>query len=85
LGQLMDDGVTIIDPATTWIDPRATIGVDTVIRPFVEISGPARIGAECRIGPFVRLTGAAQLADHTILEGFGTAAPGHAGCCGGNA
>lgn len=85
LNQLMDDGVTIIDPATTWIDPRATIGVDTVIRPFVEISGPAKIGAECRIGPFVHLTGAAHVADRTTLEGLGSAGPGRLGQCGGSA
>ncbi len=69
LEKLMAEGVTIVDPATAWIDARATIGVDTVIRPFVDISGPARIGRACRIGPFVQLTGEAQISDHSVVAG----------------
>ena len=38
-------GVTILDPATTRIDPRARIGVDTVLHPGVEIRGACVIGA----------------------------------------
>ena len=68
LARLMEDGVTIIDPATTWIDARAVIGRDTVIRPFVEISGPAQIGCECCIGPFIHLTGTARVPDYTMLS-----------------
>ena len=83
--QLMDNGVTIIDPTTTWIDPRATIGTDTVIRPFVEISGPAQIGAECRIGPFVHLTGAAKVPDGTTLVGLAPAGCERPGRVGGTA
>ena len=44
-------GVTIIDPATTYIDDEVTIGVDTVILPGTMITGKTRIGSECRIGP----------------------------------
>jgi bifunctional UDP-N-acetylglucosamine pyrophosphorylase/glucosamine-1-phosphate N-acetyltransferase len=69
LDKLMADGVTIVSPETTWIDARATIGVDTIIEPFVVISGPATIGRECRIGPFVHLTGAVRIPDHTVLTG----------------
>ena len=38
-------GVTILDPATTRIDPRARLGVDTVLHPGVEIRGACVIGA----------------------------------------
>lgn len=69
LEHLMDDGVTIVDPATTWIDARARIGRDTVIRPFVEISGPAEIGADCCIGPFVHLRDE-QVADGQVVAGL---------------
>ena len=69
LERLMDDGVTIVDPATTWIDPRATIGVDTVIQPHVVIDGPATIGCECRIGPFVHLTGGTPVPDRSLVGG----------------
>lgn len=67
LDRLMSDGVTIIDPATTWIDARATIGRDTVILPGVHIVGPARVGAGCRIGPLVVLGGTDVVTDHTVL------------------
>lgn len=44
-------GVTIIDPATTYIDEDVSIGADTVILPATMITGKTRIGSECRIGP----------------------------------
>ena len=56
---VMDMGVTIVDPQSTWIDARATIGQDTVIHPFSHI-GPAAIGRNCVIGPFARLSGGAR-------------------------
>ena len=51
----MLNGVTIEQPGTTWIDPRAVIGPDTVIRPHTVLDGPCRLGAGCVIGPFVHL------------------------------
>jgi bifunctional UDP-N-acetylglucosamine pyrophosphorylase / glucosamine-1-phosphate N-acetyltransferase len=50
---LMRGGVTIVDPATTFIDATVTIGQDTVVEPFSVIKGNTVIGAECRIGPHV--------------------------------
>src|SRR5579875_392299 len=44
-------GVTIIDPATTYIDAGVEIGSDTVILPGTLLSGSTRIGSFCRIGP----------------------------------
>ena len=44
---LMLAGVTLDDPATTYIDPDVEIGVDTVIHPGVSIEGRSRIGAGC--------------------------------------
>ena len=60
--QLMDNGVTIVDPDNTWIDARAKIGQDTIIEPFTYIHGEVTIGRDCRIGPF------AYLRNGTILE-----------------
>lgn len=59
--RLMDAGVTIVDPATTWIDARATIGQDTVIEPFCVVNGPARMGDGCRIGPHAVIGGEARI------------------------
>jgi bifunctional UDP-N-acetylglucosamine pyrophosphorylase/glucosamine-1-phosphate N-acetyltransferase len=63
LDRLMTDGVTVIDPATTWVDARATIGRDTVLYPFVHITGPVRIGCNCRVGPFAQLSGDVVVGD----------------------
>jgi bifunctional UDP-N-acetylglucosamine pyrophosphorylase/glucosamine-1-phosphate N-acetyltransferase len=58
----MTEGVTIVDPRTTFIDPRCTIGRDTVIFPFTFMTGVVRIGANCRVGP------CAHLRDGTVLD-----------------
>lgn len=44
-------GVTIVDPATTYIEPDVTLGRDTVVHPNTHLEGRTSIGAECRIGP----------------------------------
>src|SRR3954468_3154534 len=44
-------GVTIVDPATTWIDVDVTIGRDTVVHPGTQLLGATRIGGHCQIGP----------------------------------
>jgi bifunctional UDP-N-acetylglucosamine pyrophosphorylase/glucosamine-1-phosphate N-acetyltransferase len=59
---LMESGVTIVDPPNTWIDVRAQIGQDTVIEPFTYIHGQVKVGRNCRIGPF------AYLRDKTVIE-----------------
>ena len=50
-------GVTVIDPATTWIDVDVTVGRDTVIAPGTQLLGTTHIGARCKIGPDTTLTG----------------------------
>jgi bifunctional UDP-N-acetylglucosamine pyrophosphorylase / glucosamine-1-phosphate N-acetyltransferase len=49
--QIMRNGVTVVDPATTYVGPRVRVGADSVILPSCEIQGAVRIGKECRIGP----------------------------------
>ena len=44
-------GVTIIDPATTYIGAQVEIGRDTMILPGTMLSGSTRIGSSCQIGP----------------------------------
>ena len=51
LERLMYAGVSIIDPATTYIDAQVEIGPDSVILPATMITGKTRIGSFCRIGP----------------------------------
>lgn len=59
----MENRVTIVDPDNTWIDSRAVIGPETVVRPFTYIEGNARIGAGCVVGPFAYVTAGAVVAD----------------------
>ncbi len=47
---LMEAGVTIDNPATTYIEADVEIGVDTVVEPNTHIKGKTRIGTRCRIG-----------------------------------
>ena len=46
----MQNGVTMIDPATTYIDADVQIGNDTVIEPGVVLKGKTSIGSDCVIG-----------------------------------
>jgi bifunctional UDP-N-acetylglucosamine pyrophosphorylase/glucosamine-1-phosphate N-acetyltransferase len=68
--ELMDHGVTIVDPDTTWIDARAKIGLDTVVEPFTYIHGEVRIGSGCRVGPFAYLRSGTVLEDDVVLGVF---------------
>ncbi len=65
--ELMEHGVTIVDPANTWIDARAQIGQDTVIEPFTYIHGEVKIGHDCRIGPFAYLRHGTVLKNDVVL------------------
>ncbi|WP_319446828.1 MULTISPECIES: bifunctional UDP-N-acetylglucosamine diphosphorylase/glucosamine-1-phosphate N-acetyltransferase GlmU [unclassified Mycobacterium] len=49
-------GVTVVDPATTWIDVDVTIGRDTVVQPGTQLLGSTSIGAVCGVGPDTTLT-----------------------------
>ena len=56
LHALMNSGVTIVDPGTTFIDCDVEIGQDTIIHPNTYLEGSTTIGADCDIGPNVRFT-----------------------------
>lgn len=51
LNQLMLEGVTIVDPATTYVDADVEVGRDTVIEPNCVIQGATRIGERCHLKP----------------------------------
>ncbi|WP_084125620.1 bifunctional UDP-N-acetylglucosamine diphosphorylase/glucosamine-1-phosphate N-acetyltransferase GlmU [Demequina sp. NBRC 110054] len=52
----MRAGVTVTDPATTWIDADVTLGVDATILPGVQLHGDTIIGAGATVGPDSTLT-----------------------------
>ena len=67
LDNLMDAGVTIVDPATTYVDASVRVGQDTVLEPQTYLEGNTRIGRHCRIGPMTRLN-ECVVADDVRLE-----------------
>jgi len=67
--ELMAAGVTIVDPATTYIDTDAEIGADTVIHPGVVIEGHTKIGSACEIQGSVRIRDS-EIADRVTINNF---------------
>lgn len=59
----MRNGVSIVDPATTWVDVDVTIGADSEIGPGTQLEGRTSIGAGARVGPGCTLT------DTTVGDG----------------
>ncbi len=49
--RLLEAGVRISDPATTYVEPGVEIGAGTEIRPNTTVTGSSLIGARCTIGP----------------------------------
>src|SRR5687767_1945253 len=62
-------GVTILDPATTYIDETVTIGADTVIYPNVVIDVASEIGGDCVIGLGSHIR-ASRLGDGVIVKPY---------------
>src|SRR5688572_21842819 len=67
--ELMAAGVTIVDPATTYIDPDVEVGPDTVIHPGVSLEGQTRIGSACEIQAYVRIIDS-EIADRVTINNF---------------
>ena len=67
--ELMAAGVTIVDPATTYIEDDVQVGADTVIHPGVMLEGQTRIGAACEIHAHVRISNS-ELADRVTVNNF---------------
>jgi bifunctional UDP-N-acetylglucosamine pyrophosphorylase / glucosamine-1-phosphate N-acetyltransferase len=63
-------GVTIVDPATTYIEADVTIGRDTVIEPQSFLRGATTIGENARIGPLTTLIDATVGNGATILQSY---------------
>lgn len=70
LDELMTQGVTIIDPDTTYISPETTIGIDTIVYPNTYIEGKNKIAKNCKIGPMARLRGGCEVAEGCKIGNF---------------
>jgi bifunctional UDP-N-acetylglucosamine pyrophosphorylase/glucosamine-1-phosphate N-acetyltransferase len=66
----LSSGVTIVDPATTYIEEGVTIGQDAVILPFSVIEHDVVVGAHCEVGPFAHLRPGTVLDEHAEIGNF---------------
>lgn len=65
--RLMAEGVTMIDPSSTWVGPDAQVGRDTIIYPSTMIMGTTQIGEECIVGPNTRLMDT-RVGNHSVID-----------------
>lgn len=63
----MRNGVTIIDPITTYIGTDVEIGQDTVIYPGTMLKGKTVIGADCEIGPNSEIDNS-EIGEETVVR-----------------
>ncbi|WP_130442414.1 bifunctional UDP-N-acetylglucosamine diphosphorylase/glucosamine-1-phosphate N-acetyltransferase GlmU [Streptomyces sp. BK239] len=66
-------GVTVVDPATTWVDVAVTFGQDAVVQPGTQLLGSTHVGEGAEVGPNCRLrntsVGAGARVDNTVADG----------------
>jgi bifunctional UDP-N-acetylglucosamine pyrophosphorylase/glucosamine-1-phosphate N-acetyltransferase len=67
--ELMAAGVTIVDPATTWVHSDVVVGPDTVLQPGVYLEGQTSIGAGCEIHSGVRIVDS-TVGDGVVINNF---------------
>ena len=65
--ELMDSGVTILDPDSTFIDYDVEIGRDSTILPFTYLETGTKIGENCSIGPNCRLQNT-KIGDNVTMQ-----------------
>jgi len=68
----MREGVTIIDPTTTWIDATATLAKDVTLHPGSAILGLTTIASGAVIGPRTTLTNCVVKEGASVLESIAT-------------
>jgi bifunctional UDP-N-acetylglucosamine pyrophosphorylase/glucosamine-1-phosphate N-acetyltransferase len=69
----LDAGVTMVDPASVWIDAGVSLGKDTVLHPNVTLEGKTEIGKDCVLRSYSRLTDCrvgdrVEVLDHCVLR-----------------
>ncbi|MBM7091665.1 bifunctional UDP-N-acetylglucosamine diphosphorylase/glucosamine-1-phosphate N-acetyltransferase GlmU [Streptomyces sp. S12] len=66
----MLSGVTVVDPASTWVDVSVTFEQDVVVHPGTQLHGSTHLAEGCEVGPSTRLTdtrvGAGARVDNTV-------------------
>ena len=70
LGSWMGAGVTIVDPATTWIDTGVSLARDVEIGPGTQLEGRTTVAAGARVGPGSQLRDTAVGEGATVVQSF---------------
>jgi len=68
--RLLNAGVTIKDPATTYVANKVKIGRDAIIYPFVVIENDVIIGRNCKVGPFAHIRRGTVLKPNSVAGNF---------------
>ncbi len=70
---LMAAGVTIIDPAATYVQDTVTVGADTILYPQTFLIGATKIGSGCEIGPWSNISNCLIENNVTVKASFADA------------
>lgn len=68
LGAHMRAGVTVVDPASAWVDVQVTLEPDAVIEPNTQLRGATRVGSGARVGPNTTLTDTSVGEDAVVVN-----------------
>ena len=68
--RVMDEGVTLVDPQSAYLDSRVRIGEDTIVHPFSVMLGRVTVGRGCSVGPFAYLGDGATIDDGAVVGAF---------------
>ena len=66
--RLMEEGVTLVDPASTYVDVGVRVAPDTTLMPGVHLLGETVVGGSCEIGPNAILRNM-TVGDHCTIGG----------------
>jgi len=71
--ELMESGVTFVDPDATYVDPDVSIGPDTILYPMVHLQGRTKIASGCIVHAGSRITDStlaegAEILDHCVVQ-----------------
>lgn len=66
--QWMRAGVTMLDPASVWLDATVQLGSDVVLHPGVQLRGDTRVADNAQIGPDTTLVDTSVSADARVLR-----------------
>jgi len=67
---LIDKGVRILDPQTTFLGPKTLIGRNSIIYPFTFLENNVKIGNSCVVGPFAHLREGTVIEDNSYIGNF---------------